>query len=267
MTALEAVRLALQVLAAQKLKSAFSAIGVFIGVTFLIGAWSIVNGMNRYMTEKFAGTLVGVNTFHVRRRPNFTPTVSDSTSRSWARRPRITFEDADAVTNGITLPVLTAWWSEDRGAVAYGRRLAKDVSLQGATERYFEIRNIKIQEGRAFTPQEARAGSAVLVMGYDDAGGRHHAQPAPPASAPGRQLRARDIGRGARFLGKDQPHPARRGPRAGADRAGGRRDRHHEHHAHGRGGAHPGDRPSQVARRAPPRHPAAVPRRIGHAGP
>ena len=167
MPLLEAVRLALQMIAAQKLKSAFSAIGVFIGVTFLIGAWSIVNGMNRYMTEKFAGTLVGVNTFHVRRRPNFTPTVSDSTSRSWARRPRITFEDADAVTNGITLPVLTAWWSEDRGAVAYGRRLAKDVSLQGATERYFEIRNIKIQEGRAFTPQEARAGSAVLVMGYD----------------------------------------------------------------------------------------------------
>ena len=167
MPLLEAVRLALQMIAAQKLKSAFSAIGVFIGVTFLIGAWSIVNGMNRYMTEKFAGTLVGVNTFHVRRRPNFTPTVSDSTSRSWARRPRITFEDADAVTNGITLPVLTAWWSEDRGAVAYGRRLAKDVSLQGATERYFEIRNIKIQEGRAFTPQEARAGSTVLVMGHD----------------------------------------------------------------------------------------------------
>jgi len=110
---------------------------------------------------------VGVNTFHVRRRPNFTPNVSDSTWRSWARRPRITFEDADAVTNGITLPVLTAWWSEDRGAVAYGRRLAKDVSLQGATERYFEIRNIKIEEGRAFTPQEARAGSTVLVMGHD----------------------------------------------------------------------------------------------------
>ena len=57
MPLLEAVRLALQMIAAQKLKSAFSAIGVFIGVTFLIGAWSIVNGMNRYMTEKFAGTL------------------------------------------------------------------------------------------------------------------------------------------------------------------------------------------------------------------
>ena len=164
---LEAVRLALQMIRAQKLKSVFSAIGVFIGVAFLIGAWSIVNGMNRYMTDKFAGTLVGVNTFHLRKRPNFTPNVSDSTWRSWARRPRIRFEDADAVSRGITTPVLTAWWSEDRGTVEYGRKIAKDVSLQGATERYFDIRNIKIQEGRAFTPQESRAGVPVLVMGYD----------------------------------------------------------------------------------------------------
>ena len=164
---LEAVRLALQMIRAQKLKSVFSAIGVFIGVAFLIGAWSIVNGMNRYMTDKFAGTLVGVNTFHLRKRPNFTPNVSDSLWRAWRRRPRISFEDADAVTHGITIPVLTAWWSEDRGTVEYGRKAAKAVSLQGATERYFDIRNIKISEGRAFTPEEARDGSTVLVMGYD----------------------------------------------------------------------------------------------------
>ncbi len=164
---LEAVRLALQMIRAQKLKSVFSAIGVFIGVAFLIGAWSIVNGMNRYMTDKFAGTLVGVNTFHLRKRPNFTPNVSDSLWRAWRRRPRISFEDADAVTHGMTIPVLTAWWSEDRGTVEYGRKAAKAVSLQGATERYFDIRNIKISEGRAFTPEEARDGSTVLVMGHD----------------------------------------------------------------------------------------------------
>ena len=164
---LEAVRLALQMIRAQKLKSVFSAIGVFIGVAFLIGAWSIVNGMNRYMTDKFAGTLVGVNTFHLRKRPNFTPNISDSLWRAWRRRPRISFEDADAVTHGMTIPVLTAWWSEDRGTVEYGRKAAKAVSLQGATERYFDIRNIKISEGRAFTPEEARDGSTVLVMGHD----------------------------------------------------------------------------------------------------
>ena len=154
-------------LRAQKLKSGFALIGVFIGVAFLIGAWSIVNGVNSYMTDKFAGTLVGVNTFHLRKRPNFTPNVTDSTWRQWARRPRITFEDANAVAAGLTLPVLTAWSSEDRGDVQAGTKKVSQVSLNGATTKYFDIRNIKIAEGRPFTTQEDKAGAAVVVLGND----------------------------------------------------------------------------------------------------
>src|SRR5256714_12249574 len=86
---------------AQKLKSVFSTIGVFIGVTFLIGAWSVVNGMNRYMTEKFAGTLVGVNTFHLRRSPNGNFDVQDSVWRAWRRRPPAHIAGADAATNSL----------------------------------------------------------------------------------------------------------------------------------------------------------------------
>src|ERR1041384_124915 len=78
MPVLEAFRLALLTIRAQKLKSGFSLIGVFIGVASLIGAWSIVNGVNRYMTEKFAQTLYGVNTFQLRRRPMFAANVPDS---------------------------------------------------------------------------------------------------------------------------------------------------------------------------------------------
>ena len=52
----EAVGLAFRTLRTQKLKSAFSIIGVFIGVMFLIAVVSVVQGMNRYMTEKFAGS-------------------------------------------------------------------------------------------------------------------------------------------------------------------------------------------------------------------
>ena len=59
----EAVRLAWDSIVAQKLKSFFSLVGVLIGVTFLIAVVSIVQGMNVYMTEKFAGALIGVNTF------------------------------------------------------------------------------------------------------------------------------------------------------------------------------------------------------------
>ncbi|HEX4601985.1 MAG TPA: ABC transporter permease [Gemmatimonadales bacterium] len=163
----EAIRLALRTIQTQKLKSGFSAIGVFIGVTFLIGAWSIVNGMNRYMTEKFAGTIIGVNTFHLRHHPDVNFNVPDSVWRSWRRRPRIKFADADAVTNGLTVPVVTAWYSEDRGGVEYNGKVAKDITFEGATERYFDIMNLKIADGRAFTPQESKAGMTVVVLGYD----------------------------------------------------------------------------------------------------
>ena len=163
----EALRLALQMIRAQKLKSVFSTIGVFIGVTFLIGAWSVVNGMNRYMTEKFAGTLVGVNTFHLRRSPNVNFDVQDSVWRSWRRRPRIKFADANAVTKILTVPVVTAWYSEDRGSVEYNGKVAKDITLEGATERYFDIMNLTIGDGRPFTPQESKAGTMVVVLGYD----------------------------------------------------------------------------------------------------
>jgi len=163
----EAIRLAFQTIRAQKLKSAFSVIGVFIGVTFLIAAVSIVNGMNRYMTDKFAGSLVGVNTFHLRQRPDINFNVTDSIWRAWRRRPRITFADADAVSKGLTVPALTSWFSEDQGTVEYGGKLAKGIDLQGAGADYFAIKNYNLAEGRPFSPQEAKAGSAVVVLGWD----------------------------------------------------------------------------------------------------
>ena len=164
---LDAVRLALQTLRAQKLKSGFSLIGVFIGVAFFIGAWSITNGINVYMTDKFAGTIIGVNTFHLRRRPNFTPHVSDSTWRAWARRPRITFGDAAAVSEGITLPVITAWQSSDNVDIEGNGKTVRAAEVTGATERYFDIKNMAIRQGRAFTSQEVRSGVPVVVVGSE----------------------------------------------------------------------------------------------------
>ncbi len=164
----DAVRLALQTLRAQKLKSTFSVIGVFIGVMFLIAVVSVVEGMNRYMTDKFAGTLLGVNTFRVRQFPDVQlGNVTDSMWRTWMRRPRITYEDAQAVMQGISIPVVAAWESNARAALTAGRRQAKDVQVTAATELYFDIRALVIEEGRAFTGQEVEAGVPVLVLGHD----------------------------------------------------------------------------------------------------
>jgi len=161
----EAISLALQTIRAQKLKSGFSLLGVFIGVASLIGAWSIVNGVNRYMTEKFAQTIFGVNTFQLRRRPVFTPNVPDSVWRAWQRRPRIRFRDAEAINEALTVPVITAWQSSDNVTVSYGNKEARDIELTAASERYFDIKNLKIMIGRPFTGEENRSGAPIVVLG------------------------------------------------------------------------------------------------------
>jgi putative ABC transport system permease protein len=165
---LDAIRLAFQTIRAQKLKSAFSIVGVFIGVMFLIAVVSVVQGMNRYMTDKFAGTILGVNTFRVRQFPDVQlGNVTDSTWRSWLRRPRITYDDAQAVMRGVTVPVRAAWESNTRATLTAGRRQAKDVQVTAATEQYFEIRSLVIEQGRAFTAQEGQAGLPVVVLGHE----------------------------------------------------------------------------------------------------
>jgi len=165
---LDAVRLAFQTIRAQKLKSGFSIIGVFIGVMFLIAVVSVVEGMNRYMTDKFAGTILGVNTFRLRQFPDVQiGNVTDSMWRVWMRRPRVTYEDAQAVMRGVSVPVLAAWESNTRSTLTAGRLTARDVQVTAATELYFDIRSLVIEEGRAFTAQEVQAGLPVLVLGHD----------------------------------------------------------------------------------------------------
>ena len=162
----EAIRLALRTIRTQKLKSFFSLVGVLIGVTFLIAVVSIVQGMNRYMVDRFANTLVGANPFEVRQRPSIT---MGHTTREmwmeWLRRPRVSYSDADFVRQRITTPATFAKFCQDRVSIHYGGKMAKDVDLIGTEDTYFGIRNYEVVAGRAFTAQEVRASLPVLVIG------------------------------------------------------------------------------------------------------
>jgi putative ABC transport system permease protein len=168
MRLLEAVRMALRTIRAQKLKSFFSLIGVLIGVTFLIAVVSIVQGMNRYMEDRFANTLVGANTFELRQRPKITTgNRTEEVWLTWLRRPRISYDDADYVRQRVRTPATFAKFCEDRVAVHYGGKVARDIILVGTEETYFDIRNYEIEVGRAFTAQEVRTGVPVVVIGHE----------------------------------------------------------------------------------------------------
>ena len=168
MPVLEAVWLALQQIRVQKLKSFFTLLGVMIGVMFLIAVVSIVNGMARYVEQDFAGKFLGVNTFTLRKYANINGDVTEAEWRAWQRRPPVTLVDAIAVRDA--LPAGTRWAVQESRWVSPVTKYARgggQVMAQAVTSDYFAIKDLVIEQGRAFNEQEAALGATVVVIGRD----------------------------------------------------------------------------------------------------
>jgi putative ABC transport system permease protein len=166
----DAILLALAQLRVQKLKSAFTLLGVTIGVMFLIAVVSIVEGMGKYVEEDFASRLIGTNTFTVRRFDNVAGGPGGnrgSDSRAAQRRPLLRMPDVDAVRAALP-PSMSATISSEtfKYASAPGAR-PRQVQAVSTDANYFAIKKFAVDQGRAFTDQEVRAGSPVLVIGVD----------------------------------------------------------------------------------------------------
>jgi putative ABC transport system permease protein len=166
---LDAIRLALQQIWVQKLKSFFTLLGVMIGVTFLIAVVSIVSGMSRYMTEQLVGKIMAVNSFELRHRPNFTMgNHDDSYWRELRRRPRIKESDVEPVTSALPDGVLWAVVGYDNlaGSSRYVAK-PKQVTAFTVSDDYFTIKRMAPVNGRLFSPQELERGMNVIVIGQD----------------------------------------------------------------------------------------------------
>jgi putative ABC transport system permease protein len=164
----EAIRLALAQIRVQKLKSFFTLLGVTISVMFLIAVVSIVEGMNKYVEEDFAGKWLGVNTFNVRRFPDINGDVSEAEWRAWQRRPRVYVEDAEAIR--AALPGDARWAMQD---VTWGAASSNymnggpQVLAQAVTADFFRIKDLELDKGRLFTDAEDNAGAPVVVIGAE----------------------------------------------------------------------------------------------------
>ncbi len=166
----EGVRLALLQIRAQKLKSFFAVVGVIIGVMFLMTVVSIVEGMNTYMEEDFANTVFGINTVTVRRIPAMELSGDPDVWREYERRPRIEFDDADAIRGALKVDAMVGVSSSGGGGiVAEDGTEIENVWLTGASAEIFRIRSYDVARGRAFTAPEDRLGAPVIVLGSESA--------------------------------------------------------------------------------------------------
>ncbi len=167
----DAIILALNTIRTQKLKSAFTLLGVCIGVMFLITVVSIVEGMGKYMEDDLVGKLMSINTFEVRRRPNITiGGVDAQTWEEYRKRPPIDIREVPAVTEA--LPPDSRWYIISEAQVnvssATGGR-PRQVDVEAVDGAYFEVKKINTTDGRVLTEQELARGERVVVLGPDAA--------------------------------------------------------------------------------------------------
>lgn len=168
MGTLEAVRTALSMIRAHKLRAFFTVLGTVVGVTFLIAVITLIQGMDRYMKEDFASQVYGFNTVQIRRVPSVQMESSSEQWREWRRRERLTFDDAAWLAERMETPGVLSISSSNMGRVADpGGRELENVRVTGASASYFRIRDLAVEQGRAFSENEAERGVPVVVLGSE----------------------------------------------------------------------------------------------------
>ncbi len=164
----EAIRLALDTIRVQKLKSFFTMLGVCIGVMFLITVVSIVNGMGKYMEDQLVGKLIALNSFELRNRPNIT--IGDVSRAQWLeynRRPRIIEADVQPVVDALPPDAYWAMYSNSGLSVESSFSKPRRADATAIDGQYFEIKKLDVTEGRRFSLDELANGKSVVILGPD----------------------------------------------------------------------------------------------------
>ena len=166
----EAIRMAMDTLRTNKLRSGLTMLGIMIGVTTVILISSVINGLTGNVNGLIKS--LGSNVYWVFRFPVF---GSRPTAEMLARK-QLTYEDGEAMK---VLPHVVAVDASQqyrgpegsRGSfsVKYGSHKVQNTTLQGESEDEPNVYDLDLAQGRYFTPQEAQRGANVVVLGSDTA--------------------------------------------------------------------------------------------------
>ena len=130
MTIVEAIRIALQSLWANKLRSVLTLLGVVIGVAAVIAVVTFVNGINGYVAEKIFN--LGANVFIVSKQPNVVTDVDDFIEGN--KRKDLTLDEyREAAAGCAACQVVGAGIRNFNGKVVYGTQNSTDTWIRGWT--------------------------------------------------------------------------------------------------------------------------------------
>ncbi len=156
MIAWQMLRFAVGGLAANKVRSALTMLGVLIGVASVILLLAVGNGSSVAVKESI--TSLGTNSL----------TVSSSASRGSATAARkLTVEDAKALASATAAPAVksVAPVVTTSGTALYGDVSYQPGQIVGTYPAYFETSNLKVDKGDYFSADDVLNSRKVAVLG------------------------------------------------------------------------------------------------------
>jgi putative ABC transport system permease protein len=164
MTTLEAIRIALQSLWANKLRSVLTLLGVVIGVAAVIAVVTFVNGINGYVAEKIFN--LGADVFIISK---VSPVITNIDQfLEGEKRKDLTLEDYEAVLDGCRHCVAVgASTIKMDGHVKRGEQSLSDCLVRGFTPSMAAILDVDLAAGRMLNENDANNRSNVAVIGSD----------------------------------------------------------------------------------------------------
>ncbi|MBA2459608.1 MAG: ABC transporter permease [Gemmatimonadales bacterium] len=166
----EALRLALQAIWNSKLRSFFTLLGIIVSVGFLVVVVAIIQGMNAFVSETLTSSMIGTNTFQVRRGPIAIGLMDDEDVRAIAKRPLVTVEDAEIVRRAIPeakAVALQSGWPTPVAEVGYRDRSAINVLVFGITAPFQVVQDYSFFAGGPLTDPDVGERRPVAVLGHE----------------------------------------------------------------------------------------------------
>jgi ABC-type antimicrobial peptide transport system, permease component len=159
----EALKISLQSLWANKLRSILTLLGVVIGVASVIAVVTLVNGANTYVSTKFSS--YGADVFTVSKMPQII--TSPEEYQRFQKRKNILFDDYKYVSENCKHCLGIGAQQAVTGKIVRGTQSTTDTSIRGYTWQMPALQNLNIMQGRGFTEADEEHASHVAIIGTD----------------------------------------------------------------------------------------------------
>jgi putative ABC transport system permease protein len=159
----EPVMIALETLRSHKLRSFLTLLGVILSVSTLIIVVSMVQGANRYVSEKVAN--FGSNVFLVMRFPLITS--AEEYVKLSRRNKNVTWEDYEYLRDNMRLAEAVGLEVRHNGKVKYKTESIEDIDVRGVTANMVGIDTEEPILGRYVSDADDLHRSNVTMIGND----------------------------------------------------------------------------------------------------